>query len=62
MDLAYRTVVAVLSYFKAFEVKLRFDEPLRLTLTLLVNGNELAVIFIPPLPPLPRGNAPLIQV
>ena len=59
MDLAYRGVVAALSYFQGIEVRLRFDEHRRLTFTLLVNGNELAVIFIPPLQ---RGNVPLIQI
>lgn len=59
MGLTLSAIVAVLRYFPPFELRLRFDEFLRLRFTLLVNGNELAVISIPPLP---RENPPLAPV
>ena len=59
MDFALRIITAVRRHFNLFEIRLRIEEPLRLTFTLLVNGNELAVISIPPLP---RGNPPLAPI
>ena len=59
MDFVLTIIDAVRRHLNPFELRLRFDEHLRLTFTLLVNGNQLAVIFIPPLP---RENPPLAPV